>query len=82
MYRRDHSNVVNGDRSRDGLRRSIDTAAEDLGESVAEDIPVTADRVRSRLPDDPEELTGESDRAVDGPLRAVLGDSPLGRYLE
>lgn len=70
------------DRSRDGLRRSIDATADELGGSVADDIPSTPDRVRSRLPEDPNDLIEESDREVDRPLRAVLADSPIGRYLE
>lgn len=82
MYQRRGTNRVDDDRSRDGLRRSIDAAADELGGSVADDIPSTPDRIRSRLPDDPNDLIEASDREIDRPLRGVLDDSPLDRFLE
>lgn len=77
-----YERAVTEDSDRSGLREGINAAGEELGRGIAADLPSTPADVRSRLPDDPEELMDEG-AGISGPsLRSALAGSPLDRYLD
>jgi len=74
---------VNTDRSSRGLRRSIDDSADELGESVASDLPASTDDIHRQLPEEPPtEPEGSSGDSDERPLRTAIAESPIGGLLE
>ncbi len=64
-----------------GLRHGIDTACEELGTQIAEDLPTTPSEVQSQLSDFQSGSIVESDTVSEPLVRKAINNSPLAKYL-
>jgi hypothetical protein len=66
-----------------GLRQSIDEGAGEIGADIGEELPESAEELRTALPDDASALSTNGSDLNDGTLTVdrVVSGTPLDRFL-